>query len=127
MNNYPMSPAILHAARLAHEVNKAYCESTGDHSQPEWEDAPSWQKESAEMGAAAVAAGAITTPGDSHRSWLAQKVADGWTYGEQKDPEKKEHPCMVPFEELPASQQVKDHLFLATVQGVLRMASAMQR
>ncbi len=27
-------------ARVAHLVNKAYCEALGDFSQPEWEDAP---------------------------------------------------------------------------------------
>ncbi|CDQ41843.1 hypothetical protein [Virgibacillus salexigens] len=27
-------------AELCHNVNKAYCESIGDLSQPKWEDAP---------------------------------------------------------------------------------------
>ena len=27
-------------ARVAHELNKAYCESMGDHSQPDWDNAP---------------------------------------------------------------------------------------
>ena len=29
-------------AQVAHELNKAYCESLGDNSQPSWEDAPEW-------------------------------------------------------------------------------------
>jgi hypothetical protein len=32
-----------------------------------------------------------------------------------KDPEKKEHPCFVPYESLPAEQQAKDHLFKGIV------------
>jgi hypothetical protein len=40
-----------------------------------------------------------------------QKLADGWKYGPVKYPEKKEHPCMVPFAELPKEQQLKDALF----------------
>lgn len=34
-------------ARIAHETNRAYCESIGDNSQPPWQDAPDWQKLSA--------------------------------------------------------------------------------
>ena len=37
-------------ATVAHELNKAYCESIGDNSQPTWEDAPEWQKSSAVNG-----------------------------------------------------------------------------
>lgn len=37
-------------AKRAHEVNRAYCASIGDHSQPAWEDAPQWQKDSAIAG-----------------------------------------------------------------------------
>ncbi len=32
-----------------------------------------------------------------------------------KDAEKKEHPCFVPYAELPAKQRMKDHLFGAVV------------
>ena len=36
---------IVQIAMVAHETNRAYCESIGDNSQPKWEDAPEWQKE----------------------------------------------------------------------------------
>lgn len=48
-------------------------------------------------------------------SWLEEKRAAGWTYGPVKDAEKKEHPCFVLYEALPADQQAKDHLFKAIV------------
>lgn len=41
---------IEQIAKTAHELNKAYCASLGDHSQPSWEDAPDWQKDSAIRG-----------------------------------------------------------------------------
>jgi len=109
---------IEEAARIAHEVNRAYCASIGDISQVPWSDAEDWQRKSAISGATAIARGEIKTPGDSHRSWLAEKEADGWVWGPVKDPSRKEHPCMVPFEELPADQQIKDHLFIGTVLAV---------
>lgn len=34
-------------AQVAHEINKAYCDSIGGASQPSWENAPEWQQSSA--------------------------------------------------------------------------------
>lgn len=106
------------AARAAHEANRAYCIALGDDSQPAWDDAPDWQRTSALNGVRGVIAG--NTPAQSHASWLAEKEATGWKYGPVKDPEKKEHPCMVPYAELPAAQREKDHIFV----GVCRVLVA---
>jgi hypothetical protein len=54
-------------------------------------------------------------PSASHNSWLRQKEEDGWKYGPVKDADKKEHPCFIPYEELPREQQAKDYLFGAIV------------
>ena len=102
-------------ARVAHEINRAYCASLGDTSQPAWEDAPDWQQKSAIAGVEMHLANPDATPEQSHESWLAQKIADGWVYGEVKDAEKKQHPCCVPYDELPTEQKAKDHLFRAVV------------
>lgn len=109
-------------ARICHQTNKAYCESTGDLSQKDWQDSPEWQRKSAIDGVnfhlEALASGEVRPPSASHDSWLAEKKATGWKYGEFKDPDKLEHPCMVPFEELPAQQRAKDHLFGAIVKAL---------
>lgn len=106
-------------ARVAHQINKAYCEALGDTSQPDWEDAPDWQKESAIKGVEFHIANPDAGPEASHESWLAQKEKDGWTYGTIKDPEKKEHPCFVAFNHLPKEQQAKDFLFRAVVHALI--------
>jgi hypothetical protein len=49
---------------------------------------------------------------------MADKEADGWKHGPVKDPEKKEHPCMVPYGQLPAEQRAKDYLFIAVVKAM---------
>jgi len=102
-------------ARAAHEINRAYCQSLGDDSQPTWEDAPEWQQKSALAGVDMHLANPDATPEQSHESWLAQKAAEGWVYGEVKDPEKKQHPCFLPYDELPLEQKAKDYLFRAVV------------
>lgn len=107
------------AARAAHEVNRAWCQFNGDMSQPAWAEAPEWQQSSARQGVEFLVNNPDAGDDASHNSWLAQKVADGWVYGEVKDPEAKAHPCMVAFDRLPREQQFKDRLFRTTVLAVL--------
>lgn len=106
-------------AAVCHEANRAYCATLGDHSQSAWADAPVWQRESALFGVKGIAEGTITRPEQSHESWSAQKIADGWVYGPEKDPIAKTHHCLVPFAELPPEQQAKDHLFFAIATTLL--------
>src|SRR4051794_35691061 len=105
------------AARAAHEVNRAYCIALGDDSQPSWDNAPAWQKISALEGVDGVAAG--NGPEQRHECWLAEKRPTGWKFGPVKDPEKKEHPCFVAYDQLPPEQRRKDLLFVTTVTAVL--------
>lgn len=105
-------------ARACHEANRTYCLSIGDVSQVPWEDAPEWQKASARMGVQAILDNPSTTPQQSHEGWLAQKVADSWVFGEVKDPIAKTHPCMVPYDALPAEQRAKDSIFGAVARAV---------
>ena len=106
-------------AQLAHEVNRAYCETMYDDSQVSWEKAPEWQKESARNGVRFFMKNPKATAIDSHENWLKTKTEQGWKHGMIKDAEKKTHPCMVPFSDLPREQRVKDYLFRATVKTVL--------
>lgn len=104
---------IASIARVVHEANRAYCEMIGDFSQQPWEQAAEWQRESAIDGVAKFLSGELPTPEAQHDAWVAFKVQDGWRYGEVKDAERKTHPCMVPYEQLPPEQKRKDHLFRA--------------
>lgn len=106
-------------ARVAHEVNRAYCQALGDNSQPAWESAPQWQRDSARLGVQLHTEDPNAGPAASHESWMAQKVAEGWVYGPEKNPELKQHPCMVPFDELTLEQQAKDYIFRGVVLALL--------
>lgn len=105
-------------ACAAHMANRAYCFGLGDTSQPTWESAPEWQKASARAGVRA-ALDPAQTPEKSHESWMAQKAAEGWTWGPKKDPDLKTHPCMVSYDQLPESQRLKDTLFLTVVRSMI--------
>lgn len=105
-------------ARVAHEVNRGYCEGLGDHSQVPWADAPQWQRDSALAGVAFHVEHPEASAAASHENWLAQKVKEGWVWGPVKNPEKKLHPCVMPFEHLPLAQQCKDRIFRAVVHAL---------
>lgn len=108
----------LQIAKVCHEVNRAYCVALGDHSQQAWEDAPDWQRTSAVSGVEFHRENPSAGPDSSHNSWLAEKVNAGWQYGPVKDAELREHPCIVPFEDLPSEQKAKDYIFSAIVKAI---------
>jgi len=103
---------------VAHEVNRAYCQALGDESQPLWEEAPQWQRDSAMLGVRLHTENPDASAAASHESWMAQKVADGWVYGPEKNPGRKEHPCILPFDRLPREQQAKDFIFRGVVHAL---------
>ena len=45
---------------------------------------------------------------NEHTRWMREKLANGWGYAPVRDNEKKYHPCLVPYEELPAEERQKD-------------------
>lgn len=109
---------IAQIARACHEANRAYCAALGDHSQPAWADAPDWQRQSAVTGVQFTLANPDAPPSASHESWLEEKRRDGWVYGAVKNAETKEHPCFVPYDELPREQRAKDYIFQAIVRSL---------
>ena len=109
---------IIHIAMVCHEANRAWCRRNGDFSQKAWAIAPDWQRNSAIEGVQHAVAHPDATPEDSHNNWMALKMAEGWVYGEFKDPVAKTHPCMLPYDQLPDFQRKKDAMFLAIVRAL---------
>lgn len=106
---------IEDVAKICHETNRAYCETLGDKSQVTWGDCPEWQRESAINGVKFHLENPNAGPAGSHANWLKEKLAAGWKYGPVKNVDAKEHPCCVPYSELPEDQRRKDSLFVGIV------------
>lgn len=115
-----MRDRILAIAAVAHAANAEYCRGLGDDSQPSWDNAPQWQRQSAIDGVEFHLTNPDAGDSASHDNWMAEKVEAGWVYGEEKNPEASPptHPCIVPFDELPPEQQAKDRLFRAIVHAL---------
>lgn len=110
-----MGLKVEEVARLCHEANRVYCESVGDFSQADWDKSPEWQKTSAINGVKFHLANPQATAENSHENWFKEKQEDGWQYGPAKDTIRKLHPCMLPYNQLPEKQRIKDHIFRAMV------------
>ena len=54
---------------------------------------------------------------NTHDLWAAQRLAEGWSYGERRDDQQKLHPCLVPYEQLPESEKEYDR---TTALGALK-------
>ena len=43
-----------------------------------------------------------------HEVWALGRVSEGWSYGEKRDDNLKQTPCLVPYDELPESEKQYD-------------------
>ena len=43
-----------------------------------------------------------------HEVWAQNRIKEGWTYGPVRDDEKRQTPCLVPYEELPEEEKAYD-------------------
>ena len=52
-----------------------------------------------------------------HDAWVKEKLADGWSPADQRDPEKKQDDRLIPYDELPESEKKYDR---ATAEAAIR-------
>ena len=55
-----------------------------------------------------------------HEVWAQSRMEQGWVYGEERNDELKQHPCLIPYEELPEIEKAYDR---DTALGTLRLIS----
>lgn len=104
-------------ARVCHEANKAlqYIHDDPAPSQP-WDCELPEVRQSVIEGVRLARDGC--TPERHHQAWMDYRLARGWTYGPEKDPAARTHPCLVPWERLPLAERDKNRVFLAIVQAL---------
>lgn len=43
-----------------------------------------------------------------HENWSNERIRQGWTYGKERDGNKKTHPGLIPYEKLPEEEKTFD-------------------
>lgn len=57
---------------------------------------------------------------NTHNIWAKHRMAEGWRRGDARDDERKLHPCLIPYEELPESEKEYDRMTaMETVKAIL--------
>lgn len=102
---------IEQIAEAVHEANRAYCLGQGDHSQPDWDGCSDDIRAGTIDGVVFHLDNPTAKAGASHENWMQHKIEQGWKYGETKSEADKTHPSLVPFNDLPEKEKVKDYLF----------------
>lgn len=56
---------------------------------------------------------------NAHQIWAKARMADGWRYGPNRSDSRKEHPCLVPYEQLPESEKEYDRMTAMETLGAI--------
>ena len=63
-----------------------------------------------------------------HDVWSACRIDEGWTYGEKRDEQLKQTPCLVPYSELPESEKDYDRkTALSTLKYVIALGYRIEK
>jgi hypothetical protein len=96
-------------ARVVHGVNGLLQEINGEeHRQPPWEELDREGRARVLGLVRCYRSGA--SPRQAHERWRSEMAAEGWAPGEERSYRALTHPNLVPFDELPPRQRVKDRM-----------------
>lgn len=63
-----------------------------------------------------------------HDVWAQSRISDGWRYGPERNDERKEHPCLVEYEELPDSERAYDRdTAIGTLKLILKLGFKIEK
>jgi len=59
---------------------------------------------------------------NTHEVWAAGRIRDGWKYGKERNDEKKETPCLVPYLQLSEQEKAYDrNTALETLKVIVKL------
>lgn len=112
-----LTPMLI--ASICHEANRQLTRIVGDVPvQPSWDECPMDMRNSSVKGVEFALENRDAPASAQHDAWLKERKAQGWVLGPVKDAAKKEHPALVPYDELPDGVKLKDTLFKAIVNSL---------
>ena len=63
-----------------------------------------------------------------HDVWAQSRISDGWRYGPKRNDERKEHPCLVEYEQLQDSERAYDrNTAIGTLKLILKLGFKIEK
>jgi ryanodine receptor 2 len=64
----------------------------------------------------------------AHETWVRMRLDEGWTLGPRRDDDRREHPCLVPYAQLPETERETDRqMTLATLKAMRALGFEISR
>lgn len=109
---------IQQIAQLCHESGRLFSKIIGAEAPPDWESLTPDEK--AEIIALVDYRIENTNAPFSaqHAKWKDNKIAAGWKFGKIFNEDKKTHPCIIPYDELPINTRRADAIAVAIINAM---------
>lgn len=63
-----------------------------------------------------------------HEVWAQTRIAQGWSYGPERNDAAKKHPCLVSYDELPEAEREYDrNTAVETIRLILKLGFKIER
>ncbi|MDQ3696128.1 MAG: RyR domain-containing protein [Chloroflexota bacterium] len=63
-----------------------------------------------------------------HEVWASRRLAEGWRHGPARNDTRQEHPCLVPYDELPERERAYDRATAGeTLRAILALGFRIER
>lgn len=63
-----------------------------------------------------------------HETWVRMRLDEGWTLGPRRDDDRREHPCLIPYAELPdIEKEIDRQMTLATLKVMIALGFDISR
>lgn len=63
-----------------------------------------------------------------HGAWARQRLANGWRYGPERNDARREHPCILPYDELSVAEKEYDRTTaIATLKTILALGYRIEK
>jgi len=102
-----MTYTIEQICRVTHAANSALTQVNGEKPYPAWDEAPAWMRQSSARSVQETLEGG-NDPRYDHEQWFKERTKQGWVYGPIRDEATKTSPHLIPYDDLPFAQLVKD-------------------
>jgi hypothetical protein len=93
-------------ARICYDAIRAYGITIGERY-AQWEHARAWDRESFADAVAYLLKVPDADLADLHGYWMAARMQRGWQYGPERDVERRLHPALLPWADVPERERLK--------------------